>query len=536
MKRLLFISMLFIFIFLTVGSASAVSNVLYVNNNLGNDLNDGSQAHPWKTINHAAEQAVQGDTVLIANGTYHPTENIHIASSGSQTNPITFSGQGKVIIDGSGLDGSAYSKRDVIFVENSDYVIIKNLEIKNAYRAGIRVSGSDHVTITNVISHDNGNWGIFTDFSNYTLIEKCECYGSKNEHGIYVSNSGDNPIIRGNTIHDNRGCGIHMNGDISMGGDGVISQALVENNKIYNNGAGGGSGINCDGVTNSIIRNNLIYNNHASGISLYCIDGGAASVNNQIYDNTVIVASDGRWALNLKDASSNNVVYNNILLNMNPNHGSINTDSISGLKCDYNILTTNSHPFTPDDDATYPSLSQWQLMGFDQHSTQATPEQIFQNTSSNNYNLNKNCAAVDKGTSQYNCSTDILGNTRPYGNGYDIGAYEYYTNVDITPPKVSSTYPINNKTGFPRYYTIKIKFSENIYSSIYYSKITVKNLKTGKTTSITKGIRGSALYIKNNFKRSAYTWYQVTIPAGAVKDKAGNRLKKAYTFKFKTGR
>ena len=55
-----------------------------------------------------------------------------------------------------------------------------------------------------------------------------------------------------------------MNGDVSLGGDGIISNALVENNVIYDNGLGGGSGINCDGVQDSVIRNNLIYNAHAS--------------------------------------------------------------------------------------------------------------------------------------------------------------------------------------------------------------------------------------------------------------------------------
>ena len=53
----------------------------------------------------------------------------------------------------------------------------------------------------------------------------------------------------------------------------IISFALVERNIIYENGVGGGSGINCDGVSDSIFRNNLLYNNHASGISLYGIDG-----------------------------------------------------------------------------------------------------------------------------------------------------------------------------------------------------------------------------------------------------------------------
>ena len=81
---------------------------------------------------------------------------------------------------------------------------------------------------------------------------------------------------------------------------------------IYDNGLGGGSGINCDGVQNSVIRNNLIYNEHASGISLYQIDGGGSSTGNLVVNNTVLVASDGRWGLNIQDGSTGNTVRNNI--------------------------------------------------------------------------------------------------------------------------------------------------------------------------------------------------------------------------------
>ncbi len=142
-----------------------------------------------------------------------------------------------------------------------------------------------------------------TSFSDYTTVENCESYGAVNEHGIYISNSSDYPIIRGNRLHHNNGCGLHMNGDISMGGDGVISYALVEDNIIYENGAGGGSGINMDGVTHSIIRNNLLYNNHASGISLYQIDGGSGSHDNRVLNNTIVMASDGRWGINIPNTN-----------------------------------------------------------------------------------------------------------------------------------------------------------------------------------------------------------------------------------------
>src|SRR5207244_2669214 len=109
--------------------------------------------------------------------------------------------------------------------------------------------------------------GIFTAFSNHPVIQNNVSY-SNGEHGIYHSNSGDYPTIRANQIHHNHAAGIHMNGDKSQGCDGIISFATVEKNVIFENGLGGGSGINCDGVDSSTFRNNLLYANHASGISL----------------------------------------------------------------------------------------------------------------------------------------------------------------------------------------------------------------------------------------------------------------------------
>src|SRR5690606_38619814 len=102
-------------------------------------------------------------------------------------------------------------------------------------RAGVRSVGSvgnfaKFVTIRNVHAYDNGKWGIFTGFVDDLFIENNETSGSAIEHGIYVSNSGDRPTIRGNVSWGNRANGIHMNGDASLGGDGIISGALVSGN------------------------------------------------------------------------------------------------------------------------------------------------------------------------------------------------------------------------------------------------------------------------------------------------------------------
>jgi Bacterial Ig-like domain/CARDB len=101
-------------------------------------------------------------------------------------------------------------------------------------------------------------------------------------------------------------------------------------------------------------------------------------------------------------------------------------------------------------------------------------------------------------------------------------------------PKVSTTSPANNANGISLTTPITVKFTENIKAGINYSKIYVKNLNSTKTAPITYTISGNTLTIKQTLKRLYNDYYQVYIPAGAVKDKYGNNLVKAYTFKFST--
>ena len=124
-------------------------------------------------------------------------------------------------------------------------------------------------------------------------------------------------------------------------------------------------------------------------------------------------------------------------------------------------------------------------------------------------------------------AVDLAGNKSPI--------YTRTYTIDKIAPKVVITSPKNDATGVSKTATISIKFSKNIKSSTFYSSITVKNLTTGKTVTLTKAISGTTLNIKTT-TRTANTWYQVIIPAKAIKDIAGNNLYANYTFKFKTGK
>jgi parallel beta-helix repeat protein len=416
----------------------------------GNDAANGSSAAPWLTVQHAADSARAGDTTIVRAGTFKGFAlGWNGPQNGTPASPIVFKADPGAVIN----DKNARTA-DAINLEGACFIVIDGFTIKNTLgaitRAGIRAVEDSGVVIRNNAIDSCGTWGVLTGFSQGAIIENNTASRSVAQHGIYFSNSADRPVIRGNTVFGNNMCGIHMNGDASMGGDGVISHALVENNIIYNNGRNGGSAINCDGVQNSRFQNNLLYNNHSSGISLYQIDASQPATFDTIVNNTIIEASDARWCVNIKNGSANAVLKNNILYNYHPSRGSMSLDaeSMTGFASDYNIVMDR---LSRDDDNTILSLVQWRAAaGQDMHSKTAAPSQLFVDSAAANYRLSGTSPARDAGTAQNAPLKDIVGTMRPQNSVVDIGAYEY-TNSAVVRKRDFVAHTENLKNGNVRY-------------------------------------------------------------------------------------
>jgi hypothetical protein len=383
----------------------------------GNDGAAGSNTQPWRTLQKAANTVRAGDLVIVRAGRY---AGLYLTASGTATDPITFHGEPGAIVDTQNP-----TTQDGINLEGASYVIVEGFTVTGVPRAGIRSVVNHHVIIRGNTGDLNGRWGILTGFSDDILIENNVMSRSQAEHGIYVSNSGDRPVIRKNVVFGNRANGIHMNGDVSQGGDGIISGALVEDNTIFDNGLGGGSGINCDGVQSSLFRNNLLYSNHASGISLYQIDAAQPARDNQVLNNTIVMASDARWAINIQNASTGNVLRNNILFNQQSFRGSvaISADSLPGFVSDANVVMDR---FSIDGGDTRIGVAAWRAAtGQDQSSLIAVPAALFVNFAGNDYHLSATSPARDAGVTLATVADDLEGAPRPQGPASDIGAYEF---------------------------------------------------------------------------------------------------------------
>ena len=395
----------------------------------GSNGNSGSELAPWATLQHAADEVGPGDVVIVHAGAY---AGFQLETSGTADARITFrTAPGDTVTIDQDLPGGD----DGINLEGASYVTVQGFHVADRTRTGIRAVLCDHVTIRGNVLEHNGTWGVLTGCCDDLVIEGNYAAASVVEHGIYVSNSGDRPLIRGNVIVGNDDNGIHMNGDLSIPcegstpQDGVISFAVVEGNTIVDNGAGeGGSAINCDGVQDSIIRNNLIHSTHASGISLYRDDGGAPSHRNQVLGNTVLVASDGRWALNVQNDSTATTVRNNIFWSEQGFRGAMDVCAgcLTGFTSNRNLVENR---FTLDGGDSVLTLAQWRTAtGQDLQSVvivNATAlAALFVDQAGGDYHLATGSAALDAGEALSGLRFDLERSQRPQGLGWDAGAFE----------------------------------------------------------------------------------------------------------------
>lgn len=379
----------------------------------------GGKDAPFLTIQYAADRVKPGDTVHVVDGEY---VGFHVDHGGTSTARVTFLAEGDAVK----IIRRNRDTLDGINVENAPFVTIDGFVVNEMPRAGVRAAIAEGIRIRRVRADKNGTWGIFTSHSDDAVIEYNVVARSRKEHGIYVSNSGDRPIIRGNVSFGNKACGIHMNADVSQGGDGVITGALVDSNTIYGNGiAGGGSGINADGVEKSKFINNVLYENRGRGISLFKGDAGGPAKDNLIAYNTIVMPIGSKWAINIKDGSTGNVVVNNILLQASPTRVALNTtdDCLKGLVSDYNVI--NGRFSSSDDEGSF-NLENWRSsVNQDVHSIEAKPGTLFVAPDKADFRLRPAAPAIEFGDPKYRIKLDRDYRPRAAGSRPTVGAYEY---------------------------------------------------------------------------------------------------------------
>lgn len=410
-----------------VGAAGvrAVAGTLYVAPDGRDDRDGATRATALASLQRAVASAGPGDAIVLAGGAY---AGARVERSGRPDAPITIRPDAGARVS---LTAPGPANRHASILEFETWAgdgtvacwRVEGLWIDGSPKYGIDARHtralavvSNHVTQSRVT-------GIFTAFSDDVRIEGNESSGN-GEHGIYFCNSGDGFRIRGNRAHHNAACGIHLNGDASAGGDGVLSDGVIEANVIHANGqrSHGGAGINMDGVVRTAVRNNVLYDTrNNSGIALFRQDGAVASRGNTVAHNTVLMADDGGWAVNVASPECrDNRILNNILLSEHAWRGSVCVaqSGVPGLVIDGNCVVSR---FSVDGGATALEITGWQSFGYDRRSILAPARLLFVNAQSD-FHLKPGSPAVNRGVPGAEVATDADGIPR---DRPDIGAYEF---------------------------------------------------------------------------------------------------------------
>ncbi len=235
----------------------------------GNDAAVGTRAHPWRTIQKAANSVPAGATVEIRGGVYR--ERVVVRVSGAPGAWITFRNYAgeHVRLDGTGLgpyDGIA----GLVAIDSRSYIAVQGLEIAHFHDladafvpAGVFVTGTaHHIALRGLEVHD-----IRT--------------ATADAHGIAVyGTSGDAPIhdvtIDRNSVHDN-----HLGSSESVVVNGNVRDWSITRNHIFRNDNIGIDAIGFEGkaprddqARAGVIADNVVTDIDSLGNPAYDEEGG----------------------------------------------------------------------------------------------------------------------------------------------------------------------------------------------------------------------------------------------------------------------
>lgn len=283
---------------------------------------DPGPTQEYATIQEAVDVAGAGDTVLVFEGRY---VGFRVTTSGTAGSRLAIRAVG--VVD---LTGPTSGADNVVRIQNASYVTIDGFRIAGDGSArpydydfaGMAARGANPsapmrgLVIRDMEISGSSPAGFYCSEcaglvleGNYIHHNVREAEGG-NGMGVYLSNAAtDDVVVRFNRFEDNAGPGIHMNGDASIGGDGVQTGDLFEGNTFIGNGQ---NGLNMDGVQDVTFVNNVFADNARHAIRGFRIDAAEGPAGFTIVNNTFALNAD--TPVKFSDDGGGHVVFNNLLV------------------------------------------------------------------------------------------------------------------------------------------------------------------------------------------------------------------------------
>ncbi|HOX45078.1 MAG TPA: MopE-related protein [Myxococcota bacterium] len=243
----------------------------HVDGALGDDLDDGSEGNPVRTIARGLELAGPGDTVLVHAGTYHeqvmPPE---LGTPASRARPLRLLAEpadgASVVLDGTGVQPALEGNLDVpagVSLNRDSGLIVEGFRIQNWDGYGLAVVQSSDVLVRGCTFADNGLAA--ADAVHLVLLSSREArvWGNRFEGG---AERGIDDRGTGSWIASNHLTGMQAAG-IKVGPAPAGQGSRVEHNQLLDNPATMGA-IWVDGAQGVSVERNLVVRGSLQGLRL----------------------------------------------------------------------------------------------------------------------------------------------------------------------------------------------------------------------------------------------------------------------------
>jgi hypothetical protein len=394
----------------------------------GNDLWPGTNPDSaWRHINHACSTVVAGDTVLVLPGLYQ--ERVLFIHSGSTGQKIVFKSHPRRSTTTWGFDTNSPNAGSYTRIEG--FNIVWDTTLTSWRDFGIYIASDNVEVVDNYISNFRktaiqGRWsqpwprniyivqnkvfhcqmGIGVQGTNWIIedneIERLFYY--RPGDCDYTRFFGDSIIFRHNYFHgtdpDSIGTA-HVDCFQTFDNNGEYARYVVIDGNYGFDFAQGFMGEahfyhNSHHIT---FKNNIFARGWAWGLCVQDIANVRAFNNTFAYIQWHGIGFSGQYA-------QNGEVRNNIFFNTGTSYWWDDTATATG---DYNLIFGASPPTVV---GPHDILNQ---------------DPRFVDSLNNDFRLQPNSPAINNGDSLLEVLYDIIGVSRPQGQRWDIGAYEYYT-------------------------------------------------------------------------------------------------------------